>query len=98
MGGGEVASRRSSTSSRGSRNPRSRGARDHRKSYQHTERVKAVVKAVHTERVKAVLECGGTVWHHLAFEYPATQKRAFDDFVTRASYAVQAYGRVGCPR
>jgi hypothetical protein len=86
MGGGEVASRRSSTSSRGSRNPRSRGARDHRKSYQHTE------------RVKAVLECGGTVWHHLAFEYPATQKRAFDDFVTRASYALQAYGRVGCPR
>jgi hypothetical protein len=47
---------------------------------------------------KAMLACGGQVWHHLAFEYPATQKRAFDDFVTRASYALQAYGQVGCSR
>ena len=45
---------------------------------------------------KAMLACGGQVWHHLAFEYPAIQKRAFDLFVTRASYALQAYGQVGC--
>jgi hypothetical protein len=45
---------------------------------------------------KAMLACGGRVWHHLAFEYPAIQKRAFDLFVTRASYALQAYGQVGC--
>ena len=33
---------------------------------------------------KAMLACGGQAWHHLAFEYPADQKRAFDQFVTRA--------------
>jgi len=47
---------------------------------------------------KAMLACGGLVWHQLAFEYPAVDKRAFDQFVTRASYALQAYGQVGCHR
>jgi len=46
---------------------------------------------------KAMLACHGREWHHLAFEYPAAQKRAFDDFVTRTSYALQAYQDVGCP-
>lgn len=47
---------------------------------------------------KAMLACGGQSWHHLAFEYPADQKEAFDQFVTRASYALSAYDRTGCPQ
>jgi hypothetical protein len=45
---------------------------------------------------KAILACGARRWHHLAFEYPAAEKRAFDRFVTRASYALKSYERVGC--
>ena len=45
---------------------------------------------------KAMLACHGRKWHHLAFEYPAAQKRTFDGFVTRASFALQAYQNVGC--
>ena len=47
---------------------------------------------------KAMLACSGQSWHHLAFEYPANQKEAFDQFVTRASYALSAYSRTGCPQ
>jgi hypothetical protein len=47
---------------------------------------------------KAMLACSGQSWHHLAFEYPAEQKEAFDQFVTRASYALSAYGQTGCPQ
>jgi hypothetical protein len=46
---------------------------------------------------KAMLACGGRSWHHLAFEYPADQKLAFDQFVTRASYALKEYNQIGCP-
>ena len=46
---------------------------------------------------RATLACNGQSWHHLAFEYPANQKLAFDQFVTRASYALAAYNRTGCP-
>jgi len=37
---------------------------------------------------KAVIACGGTVWHHIEFEYPAARKRQMDSFVNRASYTV----------
>jgi hypothetical protein len=47
---------------------------------------------------KAMLACSGQSWHHLAFEYPAEQKEAFDEFVTRASYALSAYSQTGCPQ
>ena len=47
---------------------------------------------------KAMLACSGQSWHHLAFEYPAEQKESFDQFVTRASYALSAYNRTGCPQ
>ena len=46
---------------------------------------------------KAMLACGGRSWHHLAFEYPSDQKLAFDQFVTRASYALNEYNHTGCP-
>jgi len=69
--------------------------------YEREERTWIVVSGYIGDRIfyrKAMLACGGQVWHHLAFEYPAIQKRAFDLFVTRASYALQAYGQVGCPQ
>ena len=37
---------------------------------------------------KAVIACGGTVWHHIAFEYPAARKRQMDPFVVRASQSI----------
>jgi hypothetical protein len=45
---------------------------------------------------KAMLACGDRRWHHLAFEYPASRKREFDRFVTRASGALKAYRQAGC--
>src|ERR1051326_8895517 len=45
---------------------------------------------------KAILVCGGRAWHYLEFEYPAAQKRAFDEFVAHSSAALGAYARSGC--
>ena len=45
---------------------------------------------------KMMLACEGRKWHNLAFEYPASDKRAMDEFVTRASYALAAYNQAGC--
>ena len=45
---------------------------------------------------KAILACDGRAWHYLEFEYPAAQKRAFDEFVTRSSAALGAYAKSGC--
>ncbi len=46
---------------------------------------------------KAMLACGDTVWHQIAFEYPAAEKRAYDRFVTRAEKALVAHRQDGCP-
>jgi len=43
---------------------------------------------------KTMLACGGQQWHNLEFEYPASDKPAMDGFVTRASYALEAYRTV----
>jgi hypothetical protein len=45
---------------------------------------------------KTMLACRGRKWHNLEFEYPASDKSAMDEFVTRASYALGAYNRAGC--
>lgn len=45
---------------------------------------------------KTMLACEGRKWHNLAFEYPASDKRVMDEFVTRASYALAAYNQAGC--
>jgi hypothetical protein len=58
-----------------------------------------VVSGYHGDQIfyrKAMLACGNQRWHHIAFEYPVEKKRSFDDFVTKASYALKAYGRAGC--
>jgi hypothetical protein len=46
---------------------------------------------------KAMLACGDTVWHQIAFDYPAAEKRAYDRFVTRAEKALAAHRQDGCP-
>jgi hypothetical protein len=46
---------------------------------------------------KAMLACHDTVWHQIAFEYPAAEKRAYDGFVTRAEKALAAHRNDGCP-
>ena len=43
-----------------------------------------------------MLACRGTKWRRIEFEYPASEKRLFDNFVTRTSFALQAYQEVGC--
>jgi len=45
---------------------------------------------------KAVVACGGTTWHHIAFEYPPAKQRAMDRFVARASAAVDRAENEGC--
>ena len=45
---------------------------------------------------RAMLACRGTKWRHIEFEYPASEKRSFDNFVTRTSFALRAYQDVGC--
>ena len=46
---------------------------------------------------KAMLACHDTVWHQIAFEYPAAQKLSYDRFVTRAEKALAAHRNDGCP-
>jgi hypothetical protein len=60
------------------------GVRNHeyeRITYERRGRAWIVVSGYNGDRIsyrKAMLACGGRSWHHLAFEYPAEQKRAFD--------------------
>jgi hypothetical protein len=71
-----------------------------RVTYERAGRTWIVVSGYKGDRIfyrKAILACGGRSWHHLEFEYPAKQKLAFDQFVTRASYALKEYNQIGCP-
>jgi hypothetical protein len=45
---------------------------------------------------KAVIACGGKVWHHMAFEYPAERKQAMDAFVIRAAAIIDLAENDGC--
>ena len=67
--------------------------------YEREGRTWIVVSGFKANRIfyrKAQLACGGRAWHYLEFEYPANQKRVFDEFVTRSSKALGAYARSGC--
>jgi serine/threonine-protein kinase len=46
---------------------------------------------------KAMLACANRSWHHITFDYPAAEKRAYDRFVTLASHALAAHRNEGCP-
>ena len=59
----------------------------------------SVVSEMKSERIlyrKAVIDCGGKVWHHIAFEYPADRKRAMDAFVIRAATSIDPAENDGC--
>jgi hypothetical protein len=45
---------------------------------------------------RAMLACNNSKWRHIEFEYPAWEKRRFDSFVTRTSFALRAYKELGC--
>jgi hypothetical protein len=45
---------------------------------------------------RAMLACNDSKWRHIEFEYPAWEKRRFDSFVTRTSFALRAYKELGC--
>jgi hypothetical protein len=45
---------------------------------------------------RAMLACNNTKWRQIEFEYPASEKRLFDSFVTRTSFALRAYKERGC--
>lgn len=45
---------------------------------------------------RAMLACNNTKWRQIEFEYPAWEKRRFDSFVTRTSYALRTYKELGC--
>jgi hypothetical protein len=45
---------------------------------------------------KAALACGGTIWRHLAFEYPAEQKPTLDRMVERAAQAFDRLAEESC--
>ncbi len=46
---------------------------------------------------KAMLACGNRSWHHISFDYPAAETRAYDRFVTRTEKALAAHRQDGCP-
>ncbi|MEJ0078118.1 MAG: hypothetical protein WDO17_22285 [Alphaproteobacteria bacterium] len=45
---------------------------------------------------KAALACGGTIWRHIAFEYPAQQKPVMDRMVERAAQAFDRLAEESC--
>ena len=45
---------------------------------------------------KAALACGGTLWRHIAFEYPAEQKPTIDRLVERAAQAFDRLAEDSC--
>jgi hypothetical protein len=45
---------------------------------------------------RVTLACGGRSWRHIAFEYPAQQKLAFDGLVTRVSHALASVDERDC--
>lgn len=68
--------------------------------YQRRSRGWIVVSGYKGDRIfyrKAMLACGNKSWHHIAFEYPAEDKRAFDRLVTRTSHALKLHENDGCP-
>jgi hypothetical protein len=45
---------------------------------------------------QAALACGGNRWHHIAFEFPASEKRGMQDFIKRAVEKLNSGQDEGC--
>ena len=67
--------------------------------YLRGERNWIVASGIKDDRIfyrKATIACGGTAWHHIAFEYPVERKRAMDPFVIRAATIIDLAENDGC--
>jgi serine/threonine-protein kinase len=47
---------------------------------------------------KAIVACGGKVWHHIAFEFPAERKQVMGPAVIRAATVIDQAENDGCDR
>ena len=45
---------------------------------------------------RAVLACGGSKWHHVAFDYPAEEKSNLEPVVSRTARALDESRGYGC--
>ena len=66
--------------------------------YLHGERDWLVVSGIKGDRIfyrKVSLACDKRTWEHVAFEYPAETKRAFDGLVTRSARVLARKCNVG---
>jgi serine/threonine-protein kinase len=67
--------------------------------YLRGERDRLTVSGLKGDRIfyrKVMLACGGSVWRHIALDYPAEDKRQFDRFVERASRGFERIADDGC--
>ena len=67
--------------------------------YLRGERNWIVASGIKGDRIfyrKATIACGGTAWHHIAFDYPVERKRAMDPFVIRAATIIDLAENDGC--
>jgi serine/threonine-protein kinase len=67
--------------------------------YLRGEHNQIAVSGVKGDRIfyrEAVLACAGKHWHHIAFEYPREAESIMEEFVSRASDAVQDSESDGC--
>ena len=70
-----------------------------RVTYLHGERDSLTVSGLKGDNVfyrKVTLACGGTIWRHVAMEYPAGAKERFDRFVTRMSRGFEQIADDAC--
>ncbi len=72
---------------------------DEEVTYLHGEHNRILVMGRKGDRVfyrQAILACGGSSWHHIAFEYPESSKRDMDAFIERAVAAMENSEDEGC--
>jgi hypothetical protein len=74
-------------------------ADDEEITYLRSERDWLAVSGVRGDQIfyrKVILACGERQWRHIAFEYPAKDKRQFDRLVSRMSRALDRAGDEDC--
>jgi serine/threonine-protein kinase len=67
--------------------------------YLRGERDRLTVSGLKGDRIfyrKVMLACGGTVWRHVAIEYPADERRGFDRVVDRMSGSFERIADDAC--
>ena len=67
--------------------------------YLHGERDRLTVSGFKDDKIfyrKVTLACGGTIWRHVAMEYPAGAKEKFDRLVERLSRGFEQIADDSC--